>query len=197
MQWNNHFRLRDQHSFLSPSSHQWLRYDPEKLTKIFLNKKLAAIGTERHAFAAKAIELGIKLYQDPKAPDTLSMYVNDSIDEKMEPEVILCYNEFAFGTADAIYFDESSGKLKIFDLKTGSMPVVKTDDQGLYILEQCEIYAALFCLEYRVDPATLDMDLRIYQNNEMFQEIPKVDRIYEIMNLIIRDCDILRTLKGV
>lgn len=197
MQWNNHFRLRDQHSFLSPSSHQWLRYDQEKLTKIFLNKKLAAIGTERHAFAAKAIELGIKLYQDPKAPDTLSMYVNDCIDEKMESEVILCYNEFAFGTADAIYFDETTGKLKIFDLKTGSMPVVKTDDQGFYILEQCEIYAALFCLEYRIDPAILDIDLRIYQNNEMFPEIPTADRIYEIMNIIIHDCDILKSLKGV
>ena len=29
------------------------------------------------------------------------------------------------------------------------------------------IYAALFCLEYRQDPMNIDIELRIYQNNEI------------------------------
>lgn len=29
------------------------------------------------------------------------------------------------------------------------------------------IYAALFCLEYRQDPSDIDIELRIYQNNEI------------------------------
>lgn len=194
MRWNNHGNLRDHHSFLSPSQHQWLRYDEEKLKKAFYNRRAAAIGTERHAFAAEAIRLGIKLLYTEG--DTLAMYVNDAIDQKMTPEVILCYNEFAFGTADAIFFDERTMKLKIFDLKTGATPVIKFDDLGFCVLEQCEIYAAYFCLEYDIDPSLLDIELRIYQNGERFIEVPDLDRLLTICSIVKHHSDILYMLKG-
>lgn len=196
MRWNNHSRLKDCHAFLSPSQHGWLRYDDEKLTKTFYNKQAAAIGSERHAFAAKAIELGIKLYLDERNPDTLAMYVNDAIDEGMTPEVILYVNDFAFGTADAIFYDPDKKILKIFDLKTGTVSVVKVDEDDNYILEQVEIYCAYFCMEYHVDPYELQIDLRIYQNQEKFEEIPDPERIELIMGLIQHNSDILYRLKG-
>lgn len=196
MRWNNHSRLKGCHALLSPSQHQWLRYDDDKLVKTYLNKQAAQIGTERHEFAAKAIELGIKLYLDERNPDTLAMYVNDAIDAGMSPEVVLCYNDFAFGTSDAIFFDENRMILKIFDLKTGANSVVKEDEDGFYILEQCEIYAALFCLEYGYDPARLDIELRIYQNQQIYPEVPDIDRLYSIMGIIQHDSDILYRLKG-
>lgn len=197
MRWNNHSRLKGCHAFLSPSQHQWLRYDEDRLTKVFLSKQAAIIGTERHEFAAKAIELGIKLYQDPDSPDTLSMYVNDSIDFNMDPEVVLFYNDFAYGTADAIFFDPDKRILRIFDLKTGQTPVAKYDENGNCILEQCEIYAAIFCLEYRIEPWAIDIELRIYQNNERFIEIPDPERIANIMGDIDFKSNILYRLKGV
>lgn len=196
MPWNNHSRLKGCHAFLSPSQHQWLRYDDDKLVKTYLNKQAAQIGTERHEFAAKAIELGIKLYLDERNPDTLAMYVNDAIDAGMSPEVVLYCNDFAFGTADAIFFDENRMILKIFDLKTGANSVVKEDEDGFYILEQCEIYAAMFCLEYGYDPARLDIELRIYQNQQIYPEVPDIDRIYSIMGIIQHNSDILYRLKG-
>lgn len=194
MKWNNHNRLRDAHSFLSPSQHQWLRYDDDKLRQVFYNKRAAAIGTERHAFAAKAIELGIKLHYEEG--DTLALYVNECIDEGMTPEVILYENDFAFGTADAIYFDEYSMTLKIYDLKTGAGSVVKYDEAGFCVLEQCEIYAAIFCLEYGYNPNKLNMELRIYQNGQRYDEIPSADKILTIMHNIRHKSDILYALKG-
>lgn len=124
------------------------------------------------------------------------MYVNDAIDERMTPEVILYVNDFAFGTADAIFYDPDKQILKIFDLKTGTVPVVKVDEDENYILEQVEIYCAYFCMEYHVDPYELQIDLRIYQNQEKFEETPDPERIELIMGLIQHNSDILYRLKG-
>jgi hypothetical protein len=48
-----------------------------------------------------------------------------------------------------------------------------------------EIYAALFCLEYAFKPHTLDIEMRIYQNDEtrIFEADP--DLIAHIMDRIV------------
>ena len=81
------------------------------------------------------------------------------------------------GTADAIAFRNNF--LRIHDLKTGRRPVH---------IEQLEIYAALFCLEYRVKPSDIRMELRIYQNDEVLVHEPTAEDISQIMNKIVH-CD--------
>jgi hypothetical protein len=74
----------------------------------------------------------------------------------MVPEQMLFYSNNCFGTADAINFRVN--KLRIFDLKTG---ITKCK------ITQLEIYAALFCLEYNYKPIDIDVELRLYQNDEV------------------------------
>lgn len=81
------------------------------------------------------------------------------------------------GTADAIAFRNNF--LRIHDLKTGKRPVH---------IEQLEIYAALFCLEYRVKPEDIHIELRIYQNDEILVHEPTAEDIIQIMNKIVH-CD--------
>ena len=76
----------------------------------------------------------------------------------MTPEQVLFYSVNAFGTADAIAFDERSKLLRIHDLKTGVTPAS---------MAQLHVYAALFCLEYDKPPFEIKYDLRIYQNDEI------------------------------
>ena len=127
----------------------------------------------------------------PKSNTTLNRYINDCIGYKMNPEVVLYYSDNAFATTDAISFRKNT--LRISDLKTGVNPAYKVDKEtGEYILEQLEIYAALFCLEYskslRFDPKKIDYILRIYQNNEVFEEIADPERIEWVMDRIVH-CD--------
>ena len=53
-------------------------------------------------------------------------------------------------------------------------------------MEQLEIYAALFCLEYYKQPKDLGMEFRIYQNSEVLIHKPTSEAIEHIMQLIIR-----------
>ena len=138
-------------------------------------------GTVLHAFAAQCISLGQKL---PKSQKTLNMYVNDAIGYKMTPEQVLFYSENCFGTADSISY--RSGLLRIHDLKTGVIPAH---------MEQLMIYAALFCLEYKVKPADIDMELRIYQNNEVLYHNPTAEDIVPIMDKIITFDKVIRKIK--
>ena len=87
------------------------------------------------------------------------------------------YSDKFFGTADAISFRDNM--LRIHDLKTG-----KVGNPDSHI-EQLEIYAALFCLEYRVKPHEIDMELRVYKNDEVVCHIPKPEDISDIMNKIV------------
>ena len=84
------------------------------------------------------------------------------------------------GTADAIAFRNNF--LRIHDLKTGRRPVH---------IEQLEIYAALFCLEYRVKPSDIRMELRIYQNDEILVHEPTAEDISQIMNKIVHSDKLL------
>lgn len=109
------------------------------------------------------------------------MYVNDAIGFKMTPEQPLFYSENCFGTADAISYRNKL--LRIHDLKTGLIPAH---------MEQLMIYAALFCLEYKVKPADIDMELRIYQNNEVLYHNPTAEDIVPIMDKIITFDKVIR-----
>lgn len=171
MNFKKHSDLEGRHAFLSASKYHWINYDEEKLSDTYLKYLATQRGTELHAFACQCIRLGVKL---PRTRKTLNMYVNDAIGYKMTPEQPLYYSENCFGTADAISFNKNL--LRIHDLKTGVFPTST---------HQLEIYAALFCLEYRKQPQDIDMELRIYQSGEVYVHEPPSDDILEIMDKII------------
>lgn len=171
MKFINHRNLEGLHAPFPASSPSWLRYDEDKAMDVYINKKAAEMGTKLHQWAKDTIDLGIK---QPKSKKTLYQYVNDAIGFKMNTEVVLYYSDRFFGTADAISFRD--GFLRIHDLKTGKTPVH---------MEQLEIYAALFCLEYRVKPGEIDMELRIYQNDEVIVHNPTAEDIAPIMDKIV------------
>ena len=174
MNFIQHSDLIGQHAFLGASKYSWLNYDDEKLVQTYLNSLAVQKGTELHELACKLIKLGVNL---PRSKTTLNQYVNDAIAYRLTPEQPLYFSRNCFGTADAISFDDKKRFLRIHDLKTGVTPAH---------MEQLEIYAALFCLEYHKNPTDLGMELRIYQNNEVLMHSPKGENIESIMKLIIR-----------
>lgn len=182
MNFNNHKNLEGFHAPFSPSKSSWLRYDDDKLVEVYSNMKAAEYGTRLHAWAKETIDLGLK---QPRSRKTIYAYVNDAIGFKMDTEVVLFYSERFFGTADAISF--RNNMLRIHDLKTGKTKVH---------IEQLEIYAALFCLEYKVKPSEIDMELRIYQNDEVLCHIPEPEDILIIMEKIIHLDKVLQTLEA-
>lgn len=171
MNFNRHLNLSGLHAPFSASQSSWLGYDDDKAMEVYANRRAAEMGTKLHQWAKDTIDLGIK---QPRSKKTIYAYVNDAIGFKMETEVVLFYSERFFGTADAISFRD--GVLRIHDLKTGKTPVH---------MEQLMVYAALFCLEYKVKPADIDIELRIYQNDEILYHNPEVDEIVPIMDKII------------
>lgn len=171
MIFNAHSNLAGQHAFLSASKYHWINYDDEKLDRVYVAALAAQRGTELHALAHELIRLGVKL---PRSQKTLNMYVNDALGFRMTPEQILYYSDNCFGTADAISY--RNRKLRISDLKTGVTPTSE---------HQLEVYAALFCLEYRVKPFETDIELRIYQNDETREYEGDPDVITHIMDKII------------
>ena len=172
MKFNRHSDIEGKHAFLGASQSSWLNYDLDHLTTRWKNEKARQEGTELHALAEQLINKKIKV----RGNNTFSMYVNDAIGFHLEPEVLLFYSYNVFGTADAIRYDERKKFLRIHDLKTGV---------GKVHMEQLMIYAALFCLEYNIKPFDIDMELRIYQNNEIQQYIPEPEEINSIMDIII------------
>lgn len=182
MNFNKHSNLEGQHAFLGASKYHWINYSDEKVAEAYSKFLATQKGTVLHEFAAKCIQLGQKL---PKSHKTLNMYVNDAIGFRLTPEQILYYSENCFGTADAIGF--RNGLLRIHDLKTGVIPAH---------MEQLEIYAALFCLEYKIKPAEIEMELRIYQSDEILYHKPTVEDILPIMDRIITSDKIISKIKA-
>lgn len=182
MNFNKHSNLEGQHAFLGASKYHWVNYSEQKLKEHYSNFMAAQRGVELHEFASNCIRLRQKL---PKSPKTLNAYVNDAIGYKMVPEQVLYYSENCFGTADTIAFRDNF--LRIHDLKTG---VIKAH------IEQLRIYAALFCLEYRVSPLDIQTELRIYQNDEILIDIPEAEEIIKIMDKIIVSDKIISKLKS-
>lgn len=171
MRFNDHSKLEGAHAFLSPSSYSWVNYDEDKMDAHVMSYFAARRGTQFHELARKLIELGVKL---PETTQTFNRYVNDCIGFRMTPEQRLFYSMYCHGTPDAICFRRN--KLMVFDLKTGSTPCKFT---------QLEIYAALFCLEYRHKPANIEIELRIYQNDEVQIAIPDFHTIMQLMDRIV------------
>lgn len=172
MKFNYHPNLEGAHAFLSPSKYAWVAYDDEKLESVYANWRASQRGTELHELAAKLINLGVKL---PKANKTLNLYVNDGIGFRMSTEVCLFYSINAFGTADTISFRNNF--LRIHDLKNGRTPAS---------IKQLEIYTALFCLEYGFNPRDIEIELRLYQLDEVLVENPDPEDILFIMERIVK-----------
>ena len=199
MIFNKHLNLEGKHALLGGSKYHWIN-DTSKEDKLKRIRSfyISDFGTALHEVAQKRIKYGFKLTKSDKKSviidileagipeivlrsidfemvfENLQAYVNDAIGFKMTPEQILYYSDYCFGTADAISFRD--GYLRIHDLKNGLMPAH---------IEQLEVYAALFCLEYKIKPIDIQMELRIYQNNEVLIHNPEVDEIVPIIDQII------------
>ena len=175
MQFNKHFDLEGQHAFLGASKYHWINYDVDKLKQTYISSLALKRGVEDHDFARRCIERRQKL---PRSKRTLNMFVNDAVGYQMTPEQVLMYSENCFGTADAICFKNNT--LRIHDLKTGTTPAS---------MHQLEIYASLFFLEYQdeydIRPERTDMELRIYQNDEILVYQPVADDILPIMDKMV------------
>ena len=182
MVFNRHPNYEGLHAPFGASRSSWLRYNDEKAVQVYQNIRAAEMGTRLHEWAKSTIDLGIK---QPRSKKTIYAYVNDAIGFKMDTEVVLFYSEKFFGTADAISFRNNF--LRIHDLKSGVTPVH---------IEQLEIYAALFCLEYKVKPSSIKIELRIYQNDEILVHEPTPEDIINIMDKIVRLNKILENYEG-
>ena len=211
---NDHSSLIGKHSLLSPSKYHWLFDTDEDFEKRFAMSFAQTIGTIMHDFARKRIEAGalgrltkyekrsvlvdlidngvpikvIEYYDFDAMYDNLCTYVNDCIGFRMKPEVVLYFNEYSFGTADALLYDERNRTLRIHDLKTGNTPAK---------MDQLYVYAALYFLEYRyLKPGENKIELRIYQSNEVIIDIPEIDTIVPIMEKIKHLTGIAGRMKG-
>ena len=216
MIFNKHLELNGGHAVFGPSQSSWLRYDDEKMVDRVSNLMANNLGTEIHDFARSQIEMRIrsrsiknlmdslmtyiyrKYFDDEKdclslrgekllngvsrmsrdVFSTVQSYINDCIGFYMTPEQKLVHDStYFFGTADCISF--RNDELRIHDLKTGRVPAH---------MDQLLVYAAFFCLEYKIDPRKLKLiELRIYQNNEVAVAHPEPEEIIGIMNKIKKD----------
>ena len=182
MIFNRHENLEGLHAPFGASKSSWLRYDDNKAVIVFQNMRAAEVGTRLHEWAKTTIDLGIK---QPRSKKTIYNYVNDAIGFKMDTEVVLFYSPYFFGTADSICFRNNF--LRIHDLKTGTTPVH---------MEQLLIYVALFCLEYKIKPGEIQIECRIYQNDDILVANPTAEDIAPIMDKIIHLNKILVDMEG-
>lgn len=201
MNFNKHYDKEGQHAIFSASSWRWLNDDNESLLKRLCANYAQSVGTILHAIAYKHIKYLIKMNKYDKKNvilellangipgvvidmmdmdtvfENLMAYVNDGVGFKMHPEVLLYYSDNFFGTTDAIHYNENTRFLRIHDYKSGVTPAH---------MEQLEIYAALFCLEYRIKPSELNgAELRIYQSKEVLYHNPEPDDIFAIAEKIV------------
>lgn len=210
---NNHADLKGSHALFSPSQGAWLRYDEEKIIDKIRSQYRAPIGSEIHEYAAQQITLGHKKsnvrtlaqeienyiytkytfngntteltpfaktilehldYIPQEVFETVKYYINDAIGYKMVVEQPLVYSEHIYGTADSIIFKDNL--LRIHDLKTGSHEAK---------IEQLQIYAALFCLEYDLKPSDIEFELRLYQSDGMVIDKPTVEDLLPVIDSIV------------
>lgn len=137
---------------------------------------------EHHRYAAICIEE--RIVQDDERT-TVGLYINQCIQFRMHPEVVLFYSPNAFGTVDAIAYRYRV--LRISDLKTGVTRVSE---------HQLEVYAALFCLEYEIDPVSLrGIELRIYKDGTVIVFDADPYFIRGIMDKIVKFDAILNRLR--
>ena len=195
MIFEKHLNLQGKHALLAPSQPHWLRYNDDQLYQKYISGYSQAMGTSLHELAATLISNNLKLKKGDKLTvlshllsddipkevidieriySNFMTYVNDAIGFKLTPEQVLYYSDYCFGTADAISFRNNF--LRIHDYKSGTTPAK---------MEQLLVYAALFCLEYKVKPGEIETELRIYQNDEIVFHNPTADDILPVMDAII------------
>ena len=63
-------------------------------------------------------------------------------------------------------------------------------------MEQLEIYAALFCLEYKIKPSEIDIELRLYQSDNIQIETPTAEDIVPIIDKIITFDKLISKIKS-
>ncbi len=182
MNFKQHSNLEGQHAFLGASKYHWVNYDLDKLTLAYKKHLATERGTRLHEFAKECILLGQRL---PKSNKTLNLYVNDAIGYKMTPEQVLYYSDNCFGTVDSISFRNKF--LRIHDYKSGDTPAS---------MKQLEVYTALFCLEYNIDPESIKIELRLYQKDAVLVHEPEASEIIRIMNKIIEFDKHIEKIKG-
>jgi len=204
MLFNDHSQLEGLHAFLGASKYGWINWSDEIFEQRYYSQFASQLGVAIHELAKDSIKSRIKLTKQDRHLIEMTLYrngiprgaydseviltnlmpfVNDAIGFHMTPEVILYYSNSAFGTADAIAFNEKEKKLRIHDLKTGSVASR---------IEQLMIYAALFCLEYRMKPADFTTELRIYQNFEVLIHTPEPLEIEKFMFMIRTRNDVVK-----
>lgn len=210
--WNpEHQKKKGSHAFLSASQHAWVNYDDATLRNRWFGKFQADIGTAVHELANHLIDKGTKLnsfsqiliefwltdiynfpresYDSQRILENLMPFVNDAIGLHMSSEVVLYYDEDAFGTADVISVDMESKIIRIHDYKNGISPV--SMDQPL-------IYSAYLFLAYpKFDPREYKTYLRIYQNCEINEWCPSSDDILKMMDIIRYKVNKIHEMKGV
>ena len=182
MNWNKYSNLKGTHAPIGASNYHWLTDDEGKLRERYISLKAKEKGTKLHELAEQMILMRVRAENNNK---TFNMYVNDAIGFDMKPEQVLYYSDNIYGTADAIKF--SHNLLRIHDLKTGVKPASEL---------QLYIYAALFCLADNKKPGKIDMELRIYQNDDIKEFHPTADVIAPIMDKIIWADKVINQLKG-
>lgn len=186
MEWNDHWRLEGRHATLSPSGYHWLNYDADKMRRVTWNNYSKEDGTKMHELASNMILYNIMPEDNENA---INQFVIDALtmfDTPMSSEVLLYYSDECFGTADAIYFDETLKHLQVHDLKTGvSKPSFK----------QLWIYCALFCLEYDKKPEDLTFECRLYQLGAMDIDVPDPKDVRAIMNQIVSMSNVIEGVR--
>lgn len=181
MIWKEYSHLNGTHAFLSPSKHYWLNYSPDKLASSYQNHRKAVLGTQFHILAEMLINMAVRL---PNTAATFNSFVNDAIGFKMTPEVTLYYSPNCYGTADAISY--TNGVLRIHDLKTGTAPGS---------MNQLLVYAALFCLDYGVEPGELvEIHLRLYQSEDVLDYSPTPKEVFDVVKKIVDSDRIIKQI---
>ena len=198
----------DGHALLGGSKYAWVNYTEEQLYNYVVSTYATTIGTLVHELAAKLIKNKLKITKSeakkmimlhllengiPRSvidverySENFTAYVNDAIGFDMRPEQKLVYSEYAWGTADAISFNEKKGMLRIHDYKNG---VTQPS------LHQLENYAAFFCLEYHIQPKDISTELRIYWQNQIITGLPTAADIVPIMDETITKSQFIKIMK--
>ena len=206
MIFDKHPELRGKHAALAPSQPYWLNYTDDQLFQNYASAYAQSMGTSLHELAENLIRNNLKLKKGDKLVvlshllndhiprNVIDMdriygnfvsYVNDAISFKLTPEQPLYYSPYCFGTADTISFRNNF--LRIHDYKSGTHPAK---------MNQLLVYAAIFCLEYKIKPGEIDTELRIYQNGEILYHNPTAEDLAPIMDCIIHHSRIMETLHG-
>lgn len=216
MIFNEHSELEGRHAQFSPSKSSWLRYSNDKIISTYVNRHRTELGTEIHEFINSQIEMSQKAtsvrqishdistyiyskYREREMIDygkalinslnnipeevfeTAKMFINDAIGFRMRSEVILKYSDNFFGTTDAISF--KNNVLKINDFKSGDLEAH---------MDQLIVYAALFCLEYKIKPSEITIQLRLYQYAKYNEYIASIDDIVPVMDKIVTSDNLLK-----